>query len=89
MGIPHGKKCRAFARHLWKPFSSATVIYTAWTLVLAARTGSSIVGTELSVLGRALDFPNVDRIVVSLNGRCALLFKFSPSASLSMTMMEL
>lgn len=69
--------------------SPATVIYTAWKLVLAARTGSSIVGTELSVLGRALDFPNVGRIVGSLNGRCALLFKFSPGASLSMTMMEL
>lgn len=69
--------------------SPATVIYTAWKLVLAARTGSSIVGTELSVLGRALDFPNVDRIVGSLNRRCALLFKFSPVASLSMTMMEL
>lgn len=69
--------------------SPAIVIYTAWTLVLAARTGSSIVGSELSVLGRALDFPNVDRIVGSLNERCALLFKLSPSASLSMTMMEL
>lgn len=69
--------------------SPANVIYTACTLVLAARTGSSIVGTELSVLGRALDFPNVDRIVGSFNGRCPLLFKFSPGASLSMTMMEL
>ncbi|KAK1976429.1 nonribosomal peptide synthetase 11 [Colletotrichum cereale] len=69
--------------------SSATVIYTAWALILAEYTGSSTVGMKISVSGRNIDHPAADRVVGSLNGRCPLLVKVREDATIEETIASL
>nr|POE75179.1 nonribosomal peptide synthetase sirp [Quercus suber]POE94740.1 nonribosomal peptide synthetase sirp [Quercus suber] len=69
--------------------SSATVIYTAWALLLAEYTRSKTVGMKVSVSGRNLDYVMVDRVVGAVNGRCPLIVQAEADASVTAMMMSL
>ncbi|KAF5494064.1 Nonribosomal peptide synthetase sirP [Colletotrichum fructicola] len=69
--------------------SSAIVIYTAWALVLTEYTKSDTVGMKISVSGRNIDHPAVERVVGSLNGRCPLLVQTRKDATIGETMRSL
>lgn len=62
--------------------SPATVVYTAWALVLADYTYSNTVGMKISVSGRNIDHPAAERVVGSLNGRCPLVFQIRKDSTI-------
>lgn len=69
--------------------SSATVIYTAWALVLTDYTDSDTVGMKISVSGRNIDHPAAERVVGSLNGRCPLLIQTRKDSTIGETLRSL
>jgi hypothetical protein len=69
--------------------SPATVVYTAWALVLADYTHSNTVGMKISVSGRNIDHPAAERVVGSLNGRCPLLFQIKKDLTIGQTLRSL
>ncbi|KAF5851703.1 hypothetical protein GGP41_000422 [Bipolaris sorokiniana] len=69
--------------------SPATVVYTAWALVLADYTQSNTVGMKISVSGRNIDHPAVESVVGSLNGRCPLLFQTRKDSTIGETLRSL
>ncbi|KAH7555702.1 hypothetical protein BM1_07325 [Bipolaris maydis] len=69
--------------------SLATVVYTAWALVLADYTDSNTVGMKISVSGRNIDHPAVERVVGSLNGRCPLIFQTRKDSTIGATLRSL